>query len=257
MSIHRTHGIVLRTRKFRESSKIIVFFTRRYGKISAIAKGSLKPKSKFGSSLDLFARSSIIFYKKENRDLHTLSHSETLNANKEIAKDVVKLAYASAASEMVERLVPSEEQNETLYELLDAVLKQISVAERNQLELILASYALKMLYAVGYGPELAVCVRCGKDLGNEVWFGMHSGGALCSACHNQDLHAVEMSRATLELMRKFKSISLARLRETHSADEFSRDASDILYAFVRAQISEGAKIRSLDFLERMRDSSFA
>ncbi len=257
MSIHRTHGIVLRTRKFRESSKIIVFFTRRYGKISAIAKGSLKPKSKFGSSLELFTRSSLIFYRKENRDLHTLSHSEILNANKNIGNDVVKLAYASAATEMVERLVPNEEQNETLYELLDAILNQIGVAERNQLELILASYTLKMLHAVGYGPELAACVRCGKDLGDEVWFGLHSGGALCPACHKEDLHAMEMSRATLELMRKFESISMARLRETHSADKFSRDAFDILHAFVRAQISEGARIRSLDFLERMRDSSFA
>ncbi len=257
MSIHRTHGIVLRTRKFRESSKIVVFFTRRYGKISVIAKGSLKPKSKFGSSLELFTRSSLIFYKKENRDLHTLSHSEILNANKDIRKDVVKLAYASAAGEMVERLVPNDEPNETLYELLDAVLKQISVADRNQLELILASYTLKMLHAVGYGPELAACVRCGKEAGSEVWFGLHSGGLLCQACHDQDLHAMEMSQATLELMRKFESVSMARLRETLSADEYSREASDILYAFVRAQISEGAKIRSLDFLERMRDSSFA
>ncbi len=257
MSIHRTHGIVLRTRKFRESSKIIVFFSRRYGKISAIAKGSLKPKSKFGSSLELFTRSSLIFYKKENRDLHTLSHSEILSANLEIGKDVVKLAYASAAGEMVERLVPNEEQNETLYELLDAVLKQISVAERNQVELILASYTLKMLYAVGYGPELDLCVRCGKDLAEKVWFGLHSGGALCPACHREDLHAMEMRHETLELMRKFKSISMARLRETCSAGEFSREASDILYAFVRAQISEGARIRSLDFVERMRDSSFA
>jgi hypothetical protein len=58
-------------------------------------------------------------------------------------------------------------------------------------------------------------------------------------------------------MGKFQSVSMARLRETASADEFSREAADILYAFVRAQISEGAKIRSLDFLERMRDSSFA
>ena len=78
MSIQRTHAIVLRTRKVRESSKIAVFFTNKCGKISAIAKGSLRPKSKFGSSLELFTRSSIIFYKKENRELHTLSHSESL-----------------------------------------------------------------------------------------------------------------------------------------------------------------------------------
>ena len=93
--------------------------------------------------------------------------------------------------------------------------------------------------------------------GDKVWFGLHLGGALCPACHNQDLHPMEMSRAALELMRKFESISMARLRETYSADEFSREASDMLYAFVRTEISEGSTIRSLDFLERMRNSSLA
>ena len=162
MSIHRSHGIVLRTRKVRESSKIVVFFTRDYGKISALAKGSRKPKSKFGSSLEIFTRCSIIFYKKENRDLHTLSHSEIINHYGGLKKDVVKVAYASVAGELVERLLPRDEANRDLYGLLDTALAEIDVAKRADLEIVLSSFELKMLHLVGYGPELARCVRCGK-----------------------------------------------------------------------------------------------
>jgi DNA repair protein RecO (recombination protein O) len=257
MSIHRTQGIVLRTRKIRESSRIVVFFTRDYGKISVVAKGSLKPKSKFGSSLELFTRSSIIFYRKENRDLHTLSHSDILNAHKGLKKDVVKLAYASVAGEMVERLVPGEEPNRQLFQLLDSALRQIDVAERPQLEVILTSYVLKMLHIVGYGPELTACVRCNKAVGDRAWFGLVSGGVLCRQCNGQDLNAVEISPQALDLLRKFEGEPIEKLRQTYTADRVTREISDILGSFVRIQIGESGKIKSLEFLERMRDASFA
>jgi DNA repair protein RecO (recombination protein O) len=256
MSIHRTHAIVLRTRKVRESSKIVVFFSKKCGRLSAIAKGSLKPKSKFGSSLELFTRCSIILYKKENRELHTLSHSDTLESYQGIKDDVFKLAYASVATEMVERLMPVEEPNEALYGLLASVLKEISLAERSQLEVILSSYELKALFLVGYGPELGGCVRCSKPVDDEASFGLLSGGVLCPDCKNQDLNAMKISSEALALLRDCRSESIARARKTYSAGRTSREAADVLNAFFRAQLSEGAKVRSLDFLERIRDTSF-
>jgi recombinational DNA repair protein (RecF pathway) len=110
---------------------------------------------------------------------------------------------------------------------------------------------------VGYGPELARCVRCGKAVRDRAWFGLISGGILCPACCNQELNPMDISAAALELLREYESESIGKLRQTHSAGNASREASDILNAFVRAQISEGAKIRSLDFLERIRDTSYA
>ncbi len=255
MSIQRTHAIVLRTRKVRESSKIAVLFTNKCGRISAIAKGSLKPKSKFGSSLELFTRSSIIFYKKENRELHTLSHSETLESYEGIKDDVFKLAYASVAAEMVERLMPTEEPNEALFGLLASVLAEISLAERPQLEVILSSYELKTLCLVGYGPELAECVRCGKPVEGAAWFGLLSGGVLCAGCRNRDLNALAISGEALGLLRDCRRESIKKIRKTYSSGRVSREVVDILNAFFRAQISEGAKVRSLDFLERIRDTS--
>jgi DNA repair protein RecO (recombination protein O) len=256
MSIHRAHAIVLRTRKVRESSKIVVFFTNKCGKISVIAKGSLKPKSKFGSSLELFTRCSIIFYRKENRELHTLSHSEALESYQGIKDDVFKLAYASVAGEMVERLMPVEEPNEALFGLLASALREISLAERSQLEVILSSYELKTLHLVGYGPELARCVRCSKPVKDMAWFGLLSGGVLCPECRNKDLNAMSISQEALDLLRDCHRKSIEKVRKTCTSGRASREAADILNAFFRAQISEGAKVRSLDFLERIRDTSF-
>ncbi len=256
MSIHRTHGVVLRTRKMRESSKIVILFTRDYGKISVVARGSLKPKSKFGSSLELFTRSAIIFYKKENRDLHTLSHSEILSPYKQLKRDVVKVAYASVIGEMVERLLPAEQPNRSLYNLLTETLKQIDLANRTQLEVVLSSYELKLLRLIGYGPHLASCVRCGRQVNQGAWFGLISGGLLCRACHDRDLNSVGLSNKALELLRELEAESIASVRERHSSDQYSREVSNLLNSFVRSQVGETAKIKSLDFLERIRDVSY-
>jgi DNA repair protein RecO (recombination protein O) len=257
MSIHRTQAIVLRSRKFRESSKIVIFFTLKHGKISTVAKGCLRPKSKFGSSLELFTRSSIIFYRKENRDLHTLSHSEVVKPHKGLRKDVVKVAYASVIGEMIDKLLPGEEPNKALYGLLGATLEQIDAADRSRLEIILSSCELKMLHLIGYGPELAKCIRCGAEIGKRTWFGLLSGGVLCRACSGKDLNAVEVSQEALALLREYQSEPIEMLGKRYSSDEVSREASDILHAFLRAQTGESATIRSLDFLERIRDISYA
>jgi DNA repair protein RecO (recombination protein O) len=66
--IAETKAIVLHTRKFSDTSKIATLFTSDFGKISVIAKGAAKPKSKFGSSLDPLSYINISFIKKILRD---------------------------------------------------------------------------------------------------------------------------------------------------------------------------------------------
>ena len=63
---------------FRESSQIVTLFTREKGKITALARGSRKPKSQFGATLQPMAHIQAIFYYKTTRDLQTLSETAHL-----------------------------------------------------------------------------------------------------------------------------------------------------------------------------------
>ncbi len=257
MSIHRTQAVVLRTRKVRETSKIVVFFTRNYGKISTIAKGSLRPKSKFGASLEILTYTSIIFYKKENRELHTLSHSEILNPFRSVKEDFVKLAYASAAGELVERFMPAEEVNKQLFVLLVGTLGEFDIAKRHELEVILSSYLLKMLRLVGYGPELWKCTKCRKKVKGDAYFGVSSGGILCVSCKDRDLHPIPVSANLIDLLREYESVPTPMLRNKYSGNSLGREASELLTGFVRGQIADGTRVKSLEFLERIRQTKYA
>ncbi|MEL7362835.1 MAG: recombination protein O N-terminal domain-containing protein, partial [Bacteroidota bacterium] len=47
--IVRTDAVVLRTLDYGETSQIVALFAREHGLLSVIAKGSRRPKSRFGS----------------------------------------------------------------------------------------------------------------------------------------------------------------------------------------------------------------
>lgn len=258
MGINRSEAIVLRARKVRDTSKIVVFFTQRFGKVSAIAKGGLRPKSKFGSSLEILTHSLIIYYAKENRNVHTLSHSETLNPFSDVKADFAKLAYASVAVELLERFAPPEEPNEGLFDLAILTFREFDAAARDELEVILASYLLKMLHLVGYGPSLSTCVRCGKKVGDgDASFGLLSGGVLCRTCVDRDINVVGLDSDVLELMRSFEKKTVKQVRKKSVPVDTSRRACDILATFVRMVVGEGSRVKSLEFLERIRDSNYA
>ena len=51
-----TDAIVLKAMKYRDTSRIVTFYTRAFGKLRAIAKGARGPKNKFGSALEPLKR---------------------------------------------------------------------------------------------------------------------------------------------------------------------------------------------------------
>ena len=55
MSLVSTPAIVLSALRYSESSKIVRLATRELGVQSAIAKGALRPRSRFGAALQLLS----------------------------------------------------------------------------------------------------------------------------------------------------------------------------------------------------------
>lgn len=75
MPIVRTDAVILKCDNYRETSKIITFYSRSHGKIKGIAKGVRSSKTKWGGALQSMAMLSIMFYYKENRTLHLVSQA--------------------------------------------------------------------------------------------------------------------------------------------------------------------------------------
>jgi DNA repair protein RecO (recombination protein O) len=70
--LYKDEGIVLKTIKLGEADRIVTLFTRRNGKVRAVAKGVRKTKSRFGGRLEPFTRVALLVY--QGRNLDTSSH---------------------------------------------------------------------------------------------------------------------------------------------------------------------------------------
>src|SRR5205807_2086684 len=82
-----TPAIVLQTYRYSETSKVVRLATRDLGVQSAIAKGALRPKSRFGAGLELLSEGTAQLYFRETRELHTLGAFDLINLRRDLAAD--------------------------------------------------------------------------------------------------------------------------------------------------------------------------
>ena len=69
MPLFRTQGVVLRARDLGEHDRLVTLYTRDLGKLTAVAKGARRVRSRFGGALELFTWGDATGFEREGRDL--------------------------------------------------------------------------------------------------------------------------------------------------------------------------------------------
>src|SRR5260370_41949730 len=85
MSLISTPAVVLQTYRYSETSKVVRLATRDLGVQSAIAKGALRPKSRFGAGPQLLSEGVAQLYFRETRALHTPGAVDLVDPRREPA----------------------------------------------------------------------------------------------------------------------------------------------------------------------------
>jgi len=152
MPILKSEGIVLRRIKYGESSLIATLYTKSSGKITLIAKGARKPKSKFVGSLEPATHSSVIYYYKESRDIQVLSEIEIINPNLYISENLRKSAVAMAIVGLVDSVMSGTETNEEIFELLANTLSALNDTDYDVA--LLWFFEINLLRLLGFGIDI-------------------------------------------------------------------------------------------------------
>jgi len=239
VAIVTTTCVVLQTFPYGDTSKILRLMTPDLGPKSAIARGALRPKSKFGGLIESFSDGIATLYLKENRDLHTLSDFELVADRRGLANDLVRFAGASVLCELVMRLAP-EQQDEPLYGALRSGLDALVAAPADAADATALREIWRLVGELGFEPHLTHCLQCGRAVEDEeVRFDHAAGGLLCGSCAG--------SRATLP------PAEIALLRTLVSGARPPGRVNGVqrrlLTDFVRYHVAEGLRLRSLQFLE--------
>ncbi|HTS16289.1 MAG TPA: DNA repair protein RecO [Verrucomicrobiae bacterium] len=122
MDTERAEGIVLRRQPVTESSLLVTWYTREFGKLKTMAKGARRTKGPFQGKIDLFYRDEIVFLPSKRSDLHLLHDCYLEDAHPSLRDSVKSLTAASYACELVELATEQEDPNAAVYDLLRTIL---------------------------------------------------------------------------------------------------------------------------------------
>lgn len=180
-----TPAIILATLRYGDTSKIVRLATEQAGVQSAIAKGALRPGSRFGAALQVLSDGQAHLILHARRELQLLTAFDLARVRVGLTADMGRYAAAAALAEVTLRFAPSDPHPE-VYHTLTAGLNAVEQAAGEGVE----SAALRALWGLvtelGFGPELTACVRDGTELDpGPLAFSAAEGGALCARCARQ------------------------------------------------------------------------
>src|SRR5918996_6575618 len=113
----KTEAVVLRSLRYGEADRILHLYTPQRGRISAIAKGVRRTRSRFGGRLEPFFRLRLVLYEGRG-ELHTVTGAETVESYPRLREHGPSLSAAGSACESVLRLLGEGEANVAAYNLL-------------------------------------------------------------------------------------------------------------------------------------------
>ena len=244
MALVITPAIVLSALRYSETSKIVRLATRDHGVQSAIAKGALRPRSRYGAALQLLSEGQAQYLTKEHRELHVLTAFDLQVLHVGLAGDLARYATASALAEVMIHFAPPDPHPES-FDLLRDALRALEAAPQAEVEPVGFRVLWHLVSVLGFAPSLDACVRDGTQLPDEgsLPFSTREGGALCPACAAQH-GATQLpadSRADL-LALLDPEAPLPALDDRHGAAH-----RRLLARYVRYHLAEGAELPALEF----------
>src|SRR4051812_25658773 len=184
MALVSTRALVLQAFPYSETSKILRLYTWDHGTVSVIAKGALRPKSRFGGVLEPFTEGLATYYHRYGRDLHTLSGWELVRSRQGLGKTLAGFAGASLAPERGLRPGVGEAHPE-VFETLAATWEAVMAAPDAPGALRAGlTGAWSVVALLGYEPQTDRCVVCERPLlpAEPVRFDTDAGGVACTRC---------------------------------------------------------------------------
>ena len=197
--ILKDEAIALRIHPFGNSSRIVIWLSRTYGKLATLVKGSQREKSPFLGQYDLFYTCELLFYAREHRNLHILKECHPVEFRPAFRADWRACAVASYAAALLDRALPFGPASLRLYLLLEDTLGIL--AGRTPGPAAVPRIELGLLQELGLAPEWDRCSKCRADLrgGAGARIDTAHGAVLCESC--ADGKGMVLSAAALQSVR--------------------------------------------------------
>jgi DNA repair protein RecO (recombination protein O) len=200
--------------------------------------------------LDVFAHGRVLL--AEGRNMDVVTQFQRITDSLTLASDLQLSAGAAVVVEVADKVLEERHPQPELFRIVAGAITHLAAPGASG-RVEVADYLMRVLVELGYAPELRVCARCGRGLGEMgLGFSPFAGGVTCADCNASVPGARQISARAVKVLRVCASGDrdlLLRLR---------LDGEDLvaLEAALEAQLEHqlDRQLKSLDFARRVRSN---
>lgn len=148
---YTTEGIVIKRKKLGEADKLLTIFTQYQGKITVLAKGIRKIRSRRAAHLELFNRVSITVRLGKSLDL--VVEAQVTESYRTMREDLTRVAYVYRMVEEIDRLCPDRQAHSEIFTLLTGVLRQMNRTGEYDWAALSDEFSVRLLWGLGFLPR--------------------------------------------------------------------------------------------------------
>ena len=196
MPIHESEAVVLRQYSLAEADRIVVFFTREFGKLRAVVQGAKRTKSRLGGCVEPLNHINLSFYLKEGADLARIRQCETIHSYLGKQPTLEQVYAFTYMAELVQEVVQDNNPNPILFRLFLASMK--AGQKHNATPALLRYFEFWTLRLIGLLPNYDYCSACGTCLKDQGFYaGTETGQGRCRKCAQEQGMFIRPASASL------------------------------------------------------------
>jgi len=161
-NLFNTNGVIVRKFDYSNTSVIFHLLSPDNGIVHILARGAKNKKNSFSGKLEFFQEVYCTYLKTGKSDLFILKECGFIKDFPIIKKDITLFYISSYMLETVS-FFPWEEQDASkVYRLITAIFSYFEKSTGDQHILLLTFFILKILFVLGYTPNLTSCCKTEK-----------------------------------------------------------------------------------------------
>ena len=248
-----TEGIIFRQTRMVQGRRMILLFTKKYGKISVGSNVGDKGRSRTALALRPFTFGNYQIY--EGRNYYELDRADAVTSYYGIGEDLDRYEAAAYALELTEKVVPEGLPQPQIFDLLITFLEELEHRKRKH-ETLLLAFEVKLLDLLGVFPELDRCVSCGKTSFVPAAFSIEGGGVICSDCaskttapNGEEPLIFPVDTGIINVVKYYARNPMQKFANIALSDDIAGD----LQRLIKAYINYHFDIKDLKSEELLRD----
>ncbi len=245
--VYQTEAIIIKRINLGEADRILTLYTPEHGKVKAIAKGSRRPKSKFGGHVELLTHSQLLL--AHGRSLDIVTQAQTIESFLPLKENLKRMSCGLYISELVDAFSEEHTENRRLFQLLLETLHRLSQLEKS--DVALRYFEIYLLNFTGYRPQLQKCANCDSGLQPVTnYFSSSQGGVLCPECIFDEPMARDISVNALKVLRLWQDCDFGTANRIHINSDLAFNLEQILREYIKYILER--QVKSTLWLDRLQ-----